>query len=1065
VTRWDAAQAASLSERLAGLVEPDLRRLPTPRRAGERLHERWRTLVANDRVEDWTRRISQLDCAADELPTLLGPVKAKHGGELAWERAVTTLLRDVAASINAVVAPTPEASTSTIPFAQLLAPLARAGAARARQRLGDRTQLLSERAWAQLERQLLQRLAQISEPTLIVEFALFRAQQRSSIERLIALASKPDSDELYCAFVGPDRIAAIAARYPALPRAWAQFVDDWVELTCELVERLHQDRRELSAFLTIDGPLPEVDWIRTDMSDRHHGGRTVALLIFAGGHEVIYKPRNIDIEVRWAELLQWLNDRGAPERLVGLRVLPRTQHGWVEFAKARGCESDADFPVFYRSAGALLCLVWLLAGNDCHRENLIAVGDRPVLVDMETLMHPGPAIDRSDDDDAHAVLARELHHSVLSTAMLPHWSPMPAGGGYEGGGLGPGGAVETSIKGWLRQAANTDESMLVPKSVTLPPAANVPHVAGRYAEADEHREDIVAGFLAMARFVVGIRPALLADDGPIAVFAGTTIRVLLRGTRVYDSALAQSLRPEAMRSGAARSIALDALASPLLRSVATNPQDQDQRPAWAMLEQEQRALERIDVPRFTVAVERSASAWNTHWSESGLSLCRRRIAQLSEPELARQVQLIRASFEARGIVDAKAPRPAAPPPSAPQHIATDAEIRRTVEHIVDRIEALATFGADDTATWLTIDVHEASRAYKLRPMGPTLYSGTGGVGLFLAAAGSILDHDRARRIAQAAVRVIRRDIADGARLNLAIGGAMGAASTAYALAWMGALLDDEDMIADAITALVRIDDAAIERDGHFDLAGGAAGAILAMLAVHSLRPDDTLVARATRCGDHLLAHRTGEPATWQTTSGRRLAGLAHGASGIALALHRLTRVGGEPRFAAAADEALDYEHTLFDAEAGNWHDVRPDVPVGTAYMNSWCNGACGIGMARLDQPASARRIHELDVAVKTTMAQGLGAIDHLCCGNAGRAELLLQAGLRRDDADARQQSRWLFTRMMGRARERERWALARHVHEASEHAGLFRGIAGIGWHGLRQLAPNRLPALGTLDGR
>ena len=36
--------------------------------------------------------------------------------------------------------------------------------------------------------------------------------------------------------------------------------------------------------------------------------------------------------------------------------------------------------------------------------------------------------------------------------------------------------------------------------------------------------------------------------------------------------------------------------------------------------------------------------------------------------------------------------------------------------------------------------------------------------------------------------------------------------------------------------------------------------------------------------------------------------------------------------------------------------------------------------------------------------------------------------------------------------------------DACEHAGLFRGLAGIGWHALRQLAPDRLPALGILGG-
>ncbi len=927
--------------------------------------------------------------------------------------------------------------------------------------MGTRGERVAPRAWAQLERQIILRLSTIAEPTLGVEFALYRAQQRSSLERLVALARSPRSDEFYRRFVGSDRLDHVVARYPALASAWSRLVDDWVEATCELVERLHEDREELAAFLSIDAPLPAVETIDTDLSDRHHGGRTVARLTFAGRHAVMYKPRNVDVEARWAALLEWLLEHGSPERLIGVRVLPREHHGWIEVAEAHACRSEAEFSSFYRRTGALLCLVWLLGGNDCHRENLVAVGDMPVLVDVETLMHPGPAGVPDAGADAQTVLLYALHHSVLTAGLLPHWLPMPSGGGYESGGIGPGGAVETSVSGWSRRATNTDESAWVRKAVTLPSGHNVPHFDGRHAEPDAHLDDIVDGFVGMARFVGEIRTGLTADNGPIAAFAGTKIRVLLRGTAQYDAILHASLRPTSLRSGGARSVAIDGL---VRSSIHSGMKDEERHAAETVIEEERRSLERLDVPRFELPVENSAVEWRPQWCESGLSTCRRRIAELGEAETRRQVALIHATFEARSIVDTKRPEPVNTPRGDLERAASDGEIRQTVERIVDRVEALATLGGDDTATWLTIDVHEEMRAFRLRPMGPAMYTGTTGVGLFLSAAAAVLDDDRARRLAFASVRAVRRAIADGVRPNLAIGGVMGATSVAYALAWMGRLLHDEGMLTDATTALLRVDEDEIRRDAHFDLAAGSAGAILVMLAVHSMKPDDELVERATRCGEHLLDHRTGTPASWPTGDGRRLAGLAHGASGIALALHRLTSRCGAPRFAAAADEALDYEHTLFVAEADNWRDVRPDVPEGPQYMSSWCNGACGIGMARLGQPDTPRVAQDIDAALRTATAQRLGRVDHLCCGNVGCAELLLEAGLVRDDAEARRRSRLLFTAMIDRAHRQGHWALERRVHGDSEHAGLFRGLAGIGWHGLRQLAPAQLPALGTLDG-
>jgi type 2 lantibiotic biosynthesis protein LanM len=789
----------------------------------------------------------------------------------------------------------------------------------------------------------------------------------------------------------------------------------------------------------------------------------VSVLSFEGGAQIVYKPRNIDVEQRWNEILAWLAARGAPVDLRGLRTLPRAEHGWVELARSGPCASAADFPRFYRRAGALLCLVHLLAGNDCHRENLIAVGEYPVLIDVETLMHPA-APPEASDDDARARLTRELEHSVLGTAMLPHWSPMPSGGGYESGGIGPGGRLQTTIEARVPQGRNTDEVTHTTQRIELGATSNVPFADEVFAVAEEHIDALVDGFESTARFVLEHRAALLDPDGPVQAFAGVRVRVLMRGTPVYARTGERALAPDALRSGAPRSIALDSLARPLTSQ--SFPPDAEAA-AWRMVEHERAALERLDIPRFEVRADQSAAEWRPHWSCSGLELARGRIAGLDEQHIARQLGLIRASFEARSAAR-DLPTPMRSRAHASDHAATDDELRSAAEHITARVKALATRGADDTAIWLTADVMEDSGAYRLRPMSSNLYSGTAGVGLFLAAASVLLDDRDARELALAAVRSTRLALARGPLLHasLPIGGVMGIASTAYALAWMGRLLDDASLLDDAVTILDAIDERSIEADRYHDLAGGSAGAILVLLAVQELRPDRDFIALAHRCGERLLATRIGEPASWATPTGVRLSGLAHGASGVAWALHRLSEHSHDPRFAAAADEALDFERTLFHPNRRNWQDVRPDVPPGEPFfMNSWCNGAAGIGMVRLRQPAHAhRRDEELAAALHTTCRHGFGQLDHFCCGNVGRAELLLDAGRRLGDDQLIVQSRRVLASMCRRAEQRGAWALAGRPHPGAEHAGLFRGLSGLGWHFLRQLAPDRLPAMGVLEG-
>ena len=70
---------------------------------------------------------------------------------------------------------------------------------------------------------------------------------------------------------------------------------------------------------------------------------------------------------------------------------------------------------------------------------------------------------------------------------------------------------------------------------------------------------------------------------------------------------------------------------------------------------------------------------------------------------------------------------------------------------------------------------------------------------------------------------------------------------------------------------------------------------------------------------------------------RVLSGAGHGMSGIAEALYAAADVCGDDRYAAAADEALDYElgaHARYAARFGTWADLRDFPP--KKYMHGYC---------------------------------------------------------------------------------------------------------------------------------
>ncbi|HUS17312.1 MAG TPA: type 2 lanthipeptide synthetase LanM, partial [Chloroflexia bacterium] len=376
-----------------------------------------------------------------------------------------------------------------------------------------------------------------------------------------------------------------------------------------------------------------------------------------------------------------------------------------------------------------------------------------------------------------------------------------------------------------------------------------------------------------------------------------------------------------------------------------------------------------------------------------------------------------------------------------------------------------------SATWLSVQYVLGAGQYQLRPAGYPLYHGGTGVALFLAALEHVTGGAGFRDLALAALDPLRRQLGGPAPGLLVredgLGGASGAGSVVYGLVRTAQWLCEPTLLVAARQAAALITPAAIAADTRLDVAGGVAGAILGLLALYAASGEEAVLDRAEACALHLLVSRRPSaqgPRAWPTLGGSLLTGLAHGAAGIAYALLRLYAVTGESDFRAAAEEAIAYEASLFVPEAGNWPDLRraSDGATNPDFMTAWCHGAPGIGLARLgglgvlDTPAVRA---DIAAALATTLAATPEGVDHLCCGNCGRMDLLLAAArhLSRPDLVAAAQARaaWMLERAAGTGG----FYLSPDLPAEIPVPGLFQGTAGIGYTLLRLVYPDRLPSV------
>ncbi|HMG21275.1 MAG TPA: type 2 lanthipeptide synthetase LanM, partial [Kofleriaceae bacterium] len=704
------------------------------------------------------------------------------------------------------------------------------------------------------------------------------------------------------------------------------------------------------------------------LSDPHRGGRGVWKLWFvdpaaaadAAGPQrfgVVYKPRSLAVDAHFQALLGFCN-RGArcgalhlanlrharwtpgdpafPELRV-LRLLDRGDHGWVELVQREDCADAAAAARFYLRQGAYLALLHVLDAADLHYENVIAAGEQPALVDLETLFHPWIAGDaEAAPRDAAGRAAARLRGSVIRTALLPGraWGDRERAG-VNVGGLGDGRA-QLSPRAALDWAhAGTDAMHATERRFAVPPGDNVPRAGGQAAPVAHHVEPLVAGFEAMLRFLIGERDALLGPGGAIRRFAGDPMRRLLRATSAYSHLLEAASHPDHLRDALDRERLFDLLWTAslgvphLLRAVG----------------HERRDLCDGDVPYFT-ARPGSCDLWDSRgepiaglFAEPPLATAAARLAALGPDDLAAQVFVIRAAVSAASIASA-APDRAAAPLAARGRTPLDA-----ARAIGELLEATAITGERD-ATWLGMNAARDGAGVELGPVGGGLYDGTGGIALFLGWLGRLTGEARFTRLARRAAEATRGAVA----VDDEPGGLVGAPSQLYALAQLAALWDEPALVPPLHPILARIA-ARIAAGASFDVVHGAAGCILALLAVHELTGDDQILPVVATAGRAVLAGalREGPGAAWPcTVAARPLLGFSHGAAGIAAALLRLAGVAArrpeidldpEP-LVALARAGFNFERGQLDAAAGNWPDLR-DPPAGAGaaprFLLAYCH--------------------------------------------------------------------------------------------------------------------------------
>ncbi len=873
---------------------------------------------------------------------------------------------------------------------------------------------------------------------------------------------------------------AILQEYPILARHLLIRIEQWVRFSLEFLNHLCADWEMIKSVFSPHGHPGVISSIQGGAGDTHRDGRSVMIVKFSSGFQIVYKPHSLAIDVHFNELLSWLNKRGDHPPLRTLRVLDRGTHGWVEFIERNSCQSEDEVHRFYERQGAYLALFYALEATDFHFENLLAAGEHPIPVDLESLFHPREPEGENKQSDTLAFKA--IGHSVLRVGLLPQliWGNAD----YEGidlSGLGAPGGQLTPDRLPQIEGGFTDEMRIIRKRLEMPPGRNRPALNGAEVNALDYAEDIYTGFQKMYRLLMYNTDDLVSKEGFLARFVDDEIRMIPRATRLYSILLNESFHPDFLRDALERDQLFDRLWLEIEnRSVVAK-----------LIPSEFQDLHRSEVPFFSTRpgskdiYSSSGERVADFYEKTGFDLVEDRLLNLREDDLNKQLWYIKASLAtlAMSIVSgspANLPKKIAGA-QKPTHLFAEPSVIPSPEQLSglllagasvvgDRLESLALCGEGD-ASWLGLSVVGEGRWF-LSPMGFDLYSGLPGVSLFLAYLGWVTGEEKYAVLVKAALTTMRRQIEPRKKMISALGAFDGWGGVIYTLTHLSALWHEPDLLNEADEYVDLIPDF-VKHDETLDIIGGSAGCIGCLIAFNRVSPSGKAINAAVQCGDHLIARSKPmkQGIGWPSKMAREneaLSGFSHGTAGIAWALLELAAVTGEERFRKAALEAMAYERSLFSAEKGNWPDLRideknpPPIDSPPSFMWTWCHGAPGIGLARL---SSLRHLdgpeirNEINLALKSNLENGFGKSHSLCHGDLGNIETLLYASETFDPVWRREVNKKAAAILD--SIEQNGWQCG--VPLGTETPGLMVGLAGIGYELLRLAEPRKVPSVLILE--
>lgn len=880
------------------------------------------------------------------------------------------------------------------------------------------------------------RLVNMSFRTIVMETNI------ASEDGILEGNSNESKGKYYCEVLlkNKDYLKEIYEIYPELIR----LLDNYVENTLNYLRDIFTDIDILVKEKNCKfGMLLEV---KNGLGDTHNNGKSVAKIVFEK-KTLYYKPRQLTMEKRYSELLKWCEKQIPNYKSIKCgKVYEISNSGFMEAISYSECNTLDEVSDFYYKIGELLCILYTLNSKDFHCENIIADGDSPVLIDLETLLH-GTLEDKKEDNIIYSV-NNTIQESVIGTSLLPTLLPNTnTEEAIEVGGIGKGMKQISPFKTQVLRNTKADNIEIEFVNKELPLAQNYPKYNGTVIGCSNYLQEVRNGFSCIYLWILEHKEAYVNELKTL--FGEVECRVICKNTNIYTQLLETGYHPDVLHNKWDRKIYLCRLGLLLIQN-----KDWDR---ISLYKSEYNELLNGDIPIFymrtndyTVYNRYNEKIFSVMSKNSVVEIIHRKVEYMGENDYQRQIALINHSFMGSNI------KTDLPQGTNMRWFAISNGKNVTLQKLkcsCQIAELLARRGIKDVIDgkqeMMWIGMRGFGKAfYTITPIGLALYQGNSGIALFYYLLYSKTKNGFYRKIADETISPVVDHLnlsSDNWADMEGYGAFTGITSEVYTILYLykHRLIDNINL--EIVKKIVRKGiantEVIIQSEKRLNLLSGLSGILGVYLTAYEILENSAeigllefmqsivkkILQSAITIGDECI--------TWNENGD---VGYAHGNAGIISQLARYYVLTHDKQVKSTITKALKYERTVhYNPYENKWH-LRKNV-----HYFSWCNGIGGLLLEKSillkcswDDALLRQELVELSEQLKET---GFGTDASICHGDMGTIQLLKLTSSHLNSLSLYNKCENMEMSFIERFLQ-EKWNNIKYM----EDWGLMTGLSGIG---------------------